>query len=260
MEIRKAIKEAGLTGRVQHVLGKNEYLIRVKNVENSVEKTQAMIEQSLSDHFGKGSFTVLSTQSVGNEVGQEFIRIALTAVIIASGCILLYVGLRFQFTFGSAAILALLHDLIITLGLITLLRVNISLDVVSALLIVIGYSVNDTIVIFDRIRENLRTIYGKKFEEIANMSINQSLNRTVLTAMTSLFTVTAMYLFGGKGLQPFALTLIIGIAIGTYSSSFVATPFVYEWFRYRGIKVEKEKATAVTAAQNYRKVKPLKVK
>lgn len=260
LDIRKAIEEAGLTGRVQHVLGKNEYLIRVKNVENSVEKTQAMIEQALTDHFGKESFTVLSTQSVGNEIGQEFIRIALTAVIIASGCILLYVGLRFQFTFGSAAILALLHDLIITLGIITLLKVNISLDVVSALLIVLGYSVNDTIVIFDRIRENLRTVYGKKFEEIANMSINQSLNRTILTAMTSLFTVTAMYLFGGKGLQPFALTLIIGIAIGTYSSSFVATPFVYEWFRYKGIKVEKEKAKVATTAQNYRNVKPLKVK
>ncbi len=264
-EIRTAIGNAGLLGRVQRVLGKEEFLIRVKLVED-VQTTQNLIESSLSNFFGAESFSVMSTQSVGKEIGQEFIKIAITAVIIAAGSILVYIGLRFRFTFGSAAILALIHDLLLTLGFINLMGVSISLDVISALLIVIGYSVNDTIVIFDRIRENLRSVYGKKFLDIANMSINQSLNRTLLTTLTSLFTITAMYLLGGKGLQPFALTLIFGIAVGTYSSSFIATPFLFEWFRYKGIRMEREKVTptkkgpAPSVPRNYRKVKPVDAK
>jgi preprotein translocase SecF subunit len=107
---------------------------------------------------------------------------------------------------------------------------------------VIGYSVNDTIVIFDRIRENLRTVYGKTFGEIANLSINQSLNRTIITSLTSFIVVTVMYMVGGKGLNDFALTLMIGIIFGTYSSSFVATPIVYEWHKWKGVRAEREKA------------------
>lgn len=260
-EIRKAINDAGLSGRVQKVVGKEEFLIRVKEIENSVQKTQERIETSLEKYFGKGNFTVLSTQSVGNEVGQEFIRIAITAVIIASFGILIWLGFRFQFIFAAGAVIALIHDALITIGLITFLGTSISLDVVSALLIVIGYSVNDTIVIFDRIRENMRVVYGKNFQELANLSINQSLNRTTLTAATVLFTLLAMYFIGGKGLQPFALTLLIGVVIGTYSSSFIATPVVLEWYRFKGIRVEKEKAQPITpAATDYQKVKPVGTK
>jgi SecD/SecF fusion protein len=241
-EVRKALTQAGITGeRVQKVAGQNEYSVRTKLMENNLDKTQATVETALRNYFGPQNFTVLGTQSIGNEIGQEFIQIALTALIIASVCILIYLGFRFQLVFGAAAVIALLHDAFITLGLITLLGREVSLDVVSALLIVIGYSVNDTIVIFDRIRENMRSVFGKSFREIADMSINQSLSRTFITAGTTLMVILAMYFLGGKGLNDFALTLLIGIAFGTYSSSFVATPLVYEYSQRKGLRIAKEK-------------------
>lgn len=241
-EVRKALTQAGITGeRVQKVAGQNEYSVRVKLIENDLNKTQVAVETALGNYFGSENFTVLGTQSIGNEIGQQFIQIALTAVIIASICILIYIGFRFQPVFGAAAVVALLHDAFLTLGLITLFQREVSLDVVSALLIVIGYSVNDTIVIFDRIRENMRSVFGKSFREIADLSINQSLSRTCITAGTTLMVILAMYLLGGKGLNDFALTLLIGITLGTYSSSFVATPLVYEYSRRKGLRVEKKK-------------------
>jgi len=241
-EVRKALTRAGISGeRVQKVAGENEYSVRIKLIDNDLEKTQDTLETSLGDYFGANSFTVLGTHSIGNEIGQEFAQIALTAVIIAGICILIYIWFRFQLAFGAASVVALLHDSFITLGLITLLNREISLTVVSALLMVIGYSINDTIVIFDRIRENMRSVFGKSFREIADMSINQSLSRTFITSGTSLMVILAMYFLGGKGLNDFALTLLIGIIIGTYSSSFVATPLIYEYSKWKGLRTEKEK-------------------
>ncbi len=241
-EVRKALTRAGISGeRVQKVAGENEYSVRIKLIDDDLEKTQDILETSLRDYFGADSFTVLGTQSIGNEIGQEFAQIALTAVIIAGICILIYIWFRFQLAFGAASVVALLHDAFITLGLITLFNREISLTVVSALLMVIGYSINDTIVIFDRIRENMRSVFGKSFREIADMSINQSLSRTFITSGTSLMVILTMYFLGGKGLNDFALTLLIGIIIGTYSSSFVATPLIYEYSKWKGLRTEKEK-------------------
>jgi preprotein translocase SecF subunit len=241
-EVRKALTQAGISGeRVQKVAGKNEYSVRIKLIDNDLEKTQDILETAVGDYFGAGSFTVLGTHSIGNEIGQEFTKIALTAVIIAGICILIYIWFRFQLAFGAASVVALLHDAFITLGLITLFNREISLTVVSALLMVIGYSINDTIVIFDRIRENMRSVFGKSFREIADMSINQSLSRTFITSGTSLMVILTMYFLGGKGLNDFALTLLIGIIIGTYSSSFVATPLIYEYSKWKGLRTEKEK-------------------
>jgi preprotein translocase SecF subunit len=203
--------------------------------------------------FGAKKFEIASVQQVGNEIGAEFRVIALQSVIIASLAILIYVGFRFQFIFGIGAVIALIHDIFITFGLMTLMGRETSLDMVSALLMILGYSINDTIVIFDRIRENMRTVYGKSFAEIINISINQSLNRTTMTSVTVLLTMTIMFFFGGKGLQDFSLALIIGIIVGTYSSSLVATPVAYEWIKRKGFKIKEEPTLKTT----YRAVEPL---
>jgi preprotein translocase SecF subunit len=242
-KVRQVLADAGLTGvRVQKVAGENEYLVRQKIIEGGLPQTEEAIKAALDKGFSPGDFQVRDTKAIGNEIGQEFTRIALTAVGLGSLGILIYLAFRFQLIFGAGAVVALIHDVIITIGILTLLKREISLDVVSALLMVVGYSVNDTIVIFDRIRENLRVVYGKTFGEIANLSINQSLNRTTITSMLTFTAVAVMYFVGGKGLSDFALTLMIGIIFGTYSSDFIATPIVYEWNRWKGARVGKEKA------------------
>jgi SecD/SecF fusion protein len=259
-EVRQALANAGLTGvRVQKVTGENEFLIRQKILEGGLPATEKAIEAALGKTYTASDFSVRDTKSIGNEIGQEFTRIALTAVVIASLCILIYLGFRFQLAFGAGAVVALVHDVFITIGILTLLKREISLDVVSALLMVIGYSVNDTIVIFDRIRENLRTVYGKTFGEIANLSINQSLNRTTITSLLTFISVTVMFFVGGKGLSDFALTLMIGIIVGTYSSDFVATPIVYEWNRWKGSRAQTEKVPK-RAGASYQRGTPAKSK
>ncbi len=254
-QVHRAFSKVGVPAmRVQRVTGSNDFLLKVKLIDNDGEKTQAVIDKALSGTFGEGRYEIRGVQQVGNEIGAEFRVIALQSVLIAAIAILIYIGYRFQFIFGIGAVAALIHDSFITLGLLTLLGREISLDVVSALLMIIGYSINDTIVIFDRIRENMRTIYGKSFGEIANLSINQSLNRTLLTSSTTFIPMFIMFLLGGRGLMDFALTICIGVVIGTYSSSFVATPILYEWMKRKGFKATEEVAGRKA---HYRKVEPL---
>jgi len=253
-DIGVAFSKAGApTVRVQRITGTNDFLLRTKLIDNNGDKTQQVITSALAGGFGAKKFEISGIQQVGNEIGAEFRVVALQSVIIASLAILIYVGFRFQFIFGIGAVVALIHDIFITFGLMTLMGRETSLDLVSALLMILGYSINDTIVIFDRIRENMRSVYGKSFAEIVNMSINQSLNRTTLTSTTTLVPMIIMYLIGGKGLQDFSLALIIGIIVGTYSSSFVATPIAYEWIKRKGFKVKEEPTQKTT----YRAVEPL---
>lgn len=253
-DIRSSLMKAGASFvSMQRITGTNEFIIKMKMIENDGAKTEEFIEDTLKRNYGEGKFEIRSTQNVGNEIGEEFRTIALRSVIIASLAILIYIGFRFKFVFGMGAVIALIHDLLITVGVLTILGKEISLDVVSALLIILGYSINDTIVIFDRIRENMRIVYGKTFSQIANLSINQSLNRTVLTAGTTFIPMLIMYQFGGKGLVDFAFTICIGVVIGTYSSSFVATPVVYEWLMRKGFKTAEE----ASKKMHYHTVKPL---
>lgn len=214
----------------------NDYLVRMAlqqnpdkpHLDGDPNYTQSVIEKSLTDAFGD-KVIIMGTTSVSKEVGQEFQWIAITVVLSASFCILLYLWFRFELVFGVAAVIALLHDLIITLSLITIFGVQISLDIVSALLILLGFSVNDTIVIFDRVRENSRSMFGHSFKDICNSAMNRTLSRTLITSGTTLLVMLIMYFWGGHSLAPFALTLIIGSLVGTYSSDFVATPLVYWW-------------------------------
>ncbi|MCX8036693.1 MAG: protein translocase subunit SecD [Candidatus Sumerlaeia bacterium] len=232
-QIKSALGQYFPTPVVQRVRGENRYIMRVKAGEQDIQEAEALVQKALKERFGEGVANVGSVTSISAEVGRGFIRQAITAVLIGCIGILIYMWFRFELVFGVGAVIALFHDVLITLGLVQLFGQEINLDVVAALLIVVGYSVNDTIVIFDRVRENLRNTYGMAFRDLLNMSINQSLNRTVITVLTTLFTTVVMLMLGGPGLRAFALTLTIGIIKGTYSSSFVASPLVYEYHEWR---------------------------
>jgi SecD/SecF fusion protein len=242
--IREALIGAGLPGeqaRVQKVRSAehNDYLVRLalqvnperpENRSGEVEYTQKRLEETLKAKFAE-TVDFLGTTAVGEEVGQGLRQIAMLVVVAGSISILIYLWFRFELVFGVAAVIALIHDLAITLGVVTLCGVQTSLDIVSALMILLGFSVNDTIVIFDRVREDSRLMLGKPFGEICNAAMNQSLSRTLITNGTVLVVMVVMYLFGGRSLQPFALTMIVGGVVGTYSSDFLATPIVYLWNR-----------------------------
>src|SRR5205085_1761657 len=172
----------------------------------------------LKANVGLGPFTILSTEVVGPKIGQELKNQAIKAVLFALAGMLVYIAFRFEWIYGVAAVLAVFHDLMITLGIFSLFRWEINLTVIAALLTLVGYSMNDTIVIFDRIRENLRFRRRDSLAQVANDSINQTLSRTVITSGLTFVSVVAIVLFGGEVLRGFALALTIGIIIGTYSS------------------------------------------
>jgi SecD/SecF fusion protein len=211
----------------------DKFLIRTKLVDGQIPATQQEVASRLDRTVGAGNYRILGNEAVGTEVGREFTRKAIIATIIASIGILLYVGMRFEFAFGFAAVVALFHDVIITYGIFNILGSagmagEVTLDVVSALLVVLGYSVNDTIVIFDRVRENLKIHAGMPFRELINRSISETLNRTFMTGTTVIMVLAVMLLMGGTGLFDFALVLLLGIIKGTYSSIFIASPILYE--------------------------------
>ncbi|KPU44988.1 protein-export membrane protein SecF [Oxobacter pfennigii] len=165
-----------------------------------------------------------STETVGPSIGAELSRNALYAIILASVAMLIYVAVRFELNFGIAAIITLIHDILFTVGVYAVLQIPINSAFIAAILTVVGYSINDTIVIFDRIRENSKTNRKASLEELANASITQSLSRSINTVLTTLFTITALYFIGVSAVKELALPLILGIASGSYSSIFIATP------------------------------------
>lgn len=249
-DIRAAMARAGYPNvAVQKVLNKNEFLIRQK-IEGDKDSTAAIsgmqneMEVVLGAQLKDAGVKVIGVDTIASEVGSEFRSLAFKTILVASICILLYIGWRFQPVFGIAAVIALVHDLLLTLGVFTLMGRELNLDIISALLIILGYSVNDTIVVFDRIRELAGDTYGKNFRSVVDQAVNMSLNRTINTGGTTLITVGAMILFGGRGLGDFALVLFIGILFGTYSSTFIASALSYEWIRRRTLKAEAEKASA----------------
>ena len=169
---------------------------------------------------------ILNKGSVGPKIGSELSGKALMAIISALGLILLYISIRFEFRFAIGAIAALGHDIFITLGLFSLLGYEISLPIIAAFLTIVGYSLNDTIVIFDRIRENIKVLKRETYTKIINQSINESLSRTIVTSLTTFVVVMVLWLFGGEVIHNFALAMIIGVIVGTYSSIYVASPIV----------------------------------
>jgi preprotein translocase subunit SecF len=193
------------------------------------EEASAVAQKNtLENRTFLGSLVVLSKETVGPQVGHDLRRKATQAIVWALIGMLIYIGIRFKFAYGVAAILTLAHDVLITLGLFSLTNREINLPVVAAMLTIVGYSLNDTIVIFDRVRDNLRILRKREFEGILDTSINQTLSRTVITSGTTL-TVLALFLFGGEVINDFAFTMIIGVVTGTYSSIYQSCPLLFYW-------------------------------
>jgi preprotein translocase subunit SecF len=188
----------------------------------------------LKDNYALGSFAIRGVDIVGPKVGGELRRQAIYVTLYALGGMLVYIAFRFELVYGAAAVLAVFHDVLITLGFFSLLHFEISLTVIAALLTLVGYSMNDTIVIFDRIRENNRLMRRQPFIEIVNTSINQTLSRTILTSGLTFLTVLVLFLMGGQVLRAFSFALVVGIVVGTYSSFGIAAPLVVAWNHWRG--------------------------
>ena len=209
-----------------------------------VEGVTPQVLATLRDVFQLAPYAIRNTDVVGPKVGAELRQQAVMATLLALGGMLVYVAFRFEWIYGVAAVLAVFHDTIITIGLFSIFDKEISLTVVAALLTLVGYSMNDTIVVFDRIRENLKITRRTAFPELVNLSINQTLSRTVLTSGLTFTAVLALLLFGGQVLNGFAFALTVGIIVGTYSSIFIASPILIFW---QGMLERRKKARVVPA-------------
>ncbi|MFQ5706677.1 MAG: protein translocase subunit SecF [bacterium] len=235
-DVRAAVSKVGFgNAEIKSFGAPNEILIRVEEQESGTEISDA-IKTQLTKAFPDNPYVVQLVEKVGPKIGSELRRAAVWAVLIALFFILLYVSWRFEFVFAVGAIVALFHDVMITLGVFSLLRLEVTLAIIAAFLTIVGYSLNDTIVVFDRIRENLKVLRRETYEKIINTSINQTLNRTLLTSVTTLIVVLVLYLFGGEVIRNFAFALLVGIVVGTYSSIFIASPIVVEWERRQELK------------------------
>jgi len=201
---------------------------------SSVDGVTPAVLATLKSNDALGSFAIRNVEIVGPKVGGELRRQAIFVTLYALAGMLVYIAFRFEWVYGAAAVLAVFHDVLITLGFFSLLRFEISLTVIAALLTLVGYSMNDTIVIFDRIRENNRLLRRESFADVVNKSINQTLSRTILTSGLTFLTVLVLFLMGGQVLRAFSFALVVGIVVGTYSSFGIAAPLVVAWNRWRG--------------------------
>lgn len=221
-QVRSVLKEIGMD-RADVSKSGNQFLIRTTELDQ--EQTRQLLD-ALESKFKNVEF--LSAESVGASIGKELTNKAILAVIIAALAMLVYISLRFEWTFGVAAIVSEIHDILFVLGLFSLFQWEINTSFIAAILTVVGYSINDTIVIFDRIRENLRMKRKEDYANLVNRSITQSLNRSINTVLTSLFALVALLVFGGGNIRYFILAMVIGFVIGCYSSIFVASPVWYD--------------------------------
>jgi preprotein translocase subunit SecF len=202
--------------------------------ELSASGANANVIAALRDSFYTSTFAIVNVEIVGPKVGSELRKQAVYVTLYALGGMLVYIAFRFEWVYGAAAVLAVFHDVLITLGLFSIFHFEISLTVIAALLTLVGYSMNDTIVIFDRIRENARLMRREPFKAIVNRSINQTLSRTILTSGLTFLTVLVLFLMGGQVLRAFSFALVVGILVGTYSSFGIAAPLVVAWNEWRG--------------------------
>ena len=221
---RDSLLDVGLAGSpIQQFGGDKEIIIRTFSDSSNI------VESKFKEVFSDNPFQVMRVDKVGPAVGEDLRKKAIQALIFALIGICIYISFRFEFRFAIAAIIALFHDVIISVGAIALTGREISLPVIAALLTIVGYSINDTIVVFDRIREDRRLMRKADRKTIINTSINQTLSRTLLTSLTTLLVVLALYLLGGEVINDFAFVLLVGVLVGTYSSIFIASPVLIDW-------------------------------
>ena len=248
-KLREPLLQAGVA------LSEEELQDVVKNIEtfraskggilNSLDQlagVQGVTPQILAavkQQCALGPFTILSAEVVGPKIGKDLQRQAILATLYALGGMLVYIAFRFEWIYGFAAVIAVFHDTIITIGLFSLFNKQISLTVVAALLTLVGYSMNDTIVVFDRIRENLKLMRRESLENLINLSVNQTLSRTILTSGLTFLTAMSLFLFGGQVLNSFSFALVVGILVGTYSSIFIASPILVFWQNFLDSKGSK---------------------
>lgn len=230
-QIKKVLIPQPLTAATVQQFGDeaNEFLIRTQETETDLQGLRGKILQSLGDHYGAENVDMRRIEMVGPQVGEELRTQGVMAILYAMIGILVYVTWRFEFRFAVGAILALLHDVLLTLGAFSLFGKEIDLPIIAAFLAIIGYSLNDTIIVYDRIRENMGKHIDSGFAFTVNRSINETLSRTILTSTTTLLVVLALFIFGGGVIHNFAFALLVGVLVGTYSSIFVASPLLIVW-------------------------------
>ena len=202
----------------------NDFLIKIEKKDTSANAIE-VIKKDLTSSLG-GSFNFRRVENVGPKVSSELLKSGIIAIALSLAAMLFYIWIRFEWQFSLGAILALFHDVTITLGLFSLFSLEINLSIVAAVLTIVGYSMNDTVVIYDRVRENLRKFSDIKIYELTNISINETLSRTIITSATTLLALVSIYLFGGEILKGFSLAMIMGVIFGTYSSIYIANPIL----------------------------------
>ncbi len=242
-EMRTALAEMGYADAEVKKVVQGEYedlLVRIKQTAEG-DVVIDKLKDELNTRFPNNPIAEeLSVEQVGPKIGHELRTAAFMAIVWALLFIVIYLSWRFKFRYAIAAIAALTHDVLIVLGLFNLLRLEISLSIIAAFLTIVGYSLNDTIVVFDRIRENVKKLRAKPLFDVINISINDTLSRTVLTSGTTLLVVLVLYLFGGMVIHDFAFALLAGVIVGTYSSIFVASPILIEWNDWKPEKRKKK--------------------
>ena len=242
--IRSGLKKIDLENSVIQQFGykdNNEFLIRTEKSTSDLKGLSGEIEDALTVTYDKDDFEVRRVEIVGPKVGKDLRQKGINAMLIAMIGILIYITWRFEFRYAIGAIIALTHDVLITVGIFSLLGKEFTLPIIAALLTIIGYSLNDTIVVYDRIRENIRKSRKQALREVVNSSINQVLSRTVLTSVTTLLVVFALFFLGGAVIHDFAFALLVGILVGTYSSVFIASPTILAWEIFKPSKKKKRK-------------------
>lgn len=233
-EVRHAMETMGSKdAMVQKFGGENEFLIRVEKTEEDLEALSKKIQTFLQERFKGKDLEIRRVEVVGPKVGKDLKRKALWAVSLSFAAILIFVAWRFkQVSYGLGGIAALVHDIIVTYGAISVAGLEYSLPLMAVILTIIGFSINDTIVIFDRVRENIKKLRKEELETVFNISINETLGRTILTSGTVMMVVLILFFFGGPVIHDFAFTLIIGLISGTYSTIYIASPVVLFWNKH----------------------------
>lgn len=238
-EVRSSLDQVSIDGQtfdfskaeIKHFGDESNVAVRLPSMDDEPEQFSQKFVEKMAEAFpalvpdNKTEF-ILSIEKVGPKIGAELSGDAVMAIISALALILIYISIRFEFKYAVGAIAALIHDVMITLGIFSILGFEVSLAVIAAFLTIVGYSLNDTIVIFDRIRENVKGLKNATLSTVINESINQSLSRTVITSLTTFFVVLILFLVGGEVIHTFAFAMIVGVIVGTYSSIFVASPVV----------------------------------
>ena len=225
-EVREAFLKMNLGDVNVKKFGKEgDYLIKFEKTKSNDENFIENIKDKLFKNMGV-NFNFRRVENVGPKVSGELLRAGLIAIVLSLTAMLIYIWIRFEWQFSLGAIIALVHDVIITIGFFSILEFEINLSIIAAVLTIVGYSMNDTVVIFDRVRENLKKYTSKKIDEISNLSINETLSRTIITSLTTLLALLSIFFFGGTILHGFSFAMILGVIFGTYSSIFIANPIL----------------------------------